>query len=492
MASLKKANERHYIKQQHSIRDAIHLLLSILSECGLHRVPSECFRRAKFNQEDAVKDFWKLTFHIMQAIRFLEGDTCVGTLNTIMFHSITEMNFPLAQAMLRQYLFDLGYERMNFFVDVDCIGSRELLLAFAWVLSRTRFFSKLAEHFLMVARNINIPLKPTAKHLLEQVIEENRRISSEVDDVMDKINSAQSDVNCHTETVHKLIWLRGCLNCKWKSLQRSCLAYQTLADKIHKFTSNNSLPRKKEGKRGHLSVHETFLLRFPNQMKVYLSKLTTCVKVLQKLVLWEDCESLFWQWMESVVDLIDEEQEKSKQEIGKPKAQLEDVKGLASMMGKLKDEFEGLIEKNRPHLDRLDCVWKHKSRILPHKDTNREEHCIREQLQFEYPLFLPSYNHTLHATSMLEQLYPIESTTYTHVGSVPCKRTFFTSVQLQQEAEARLVEGLHHHLEAITCELRVVKDVIHEKKSRIRDWLESLEQNLPDTLCKIEPNIILV
>lgn len=488
-----RTEPRH--KQQPSIRDTIHLLLSLLSECGVPKVASECFRRAKFNQEDATLDLWQLTFHTMQIILFFDHESCGDGLDTITFHSVTTSSLPKIRTIMRRYLFDLGYEREEYYAPVNTVGSCELLLAFAWLLNRTKFFAKLSKH-LMTANRTRIPLKPTTKYLTEHVIEENRAMGYELEQVMAAFREKGDNPfpGNHMEALHKLIWLKGRLDSKWKAVQRLCLVHQTLADKIHKSTCiNSSTSRRLEGSKGHLSMYEVFLLRYPNQMKVYLAKLGQCVSMLQKLIQWQDCEPLFWQWMESILDL---QEEKSKElnhdeddDDIQPEALFEDV---VSKVRQLQGEFEESMKRKRTLIDRIDYVWKHKSRMLHHKDINSKLHCIKKQLQFEYPIIstVPT-SQTALVSSTVEQICSIDSPMYAPVQPVARhsrRQPFPMPVQLQQETNTRLIQALHEHLNLVTRELEVLEGAIKESKSSIRNCLESLEKRLPSAFCKIELN----
>lgn len=502
MAATRKATEQSKHKQEQSIRDTIRLLLSLLGECGVPKIASECFRGAKFDQEDAVADLWGLTFHVMQAVLFLDSDWCGDSLNRITYYSITPSNLPTAQAILRHYLFELGYEREKFYLPVDTIGSREVLLAFSWLLNRTNFFAKLSRHFLEVAKGTQIPLKPSADPLVEQVMEENRVMEYELEKLMMIFReaatypSASLSIGPYTEALHKLVWLKGLLDSKWRSVQRVCLAHQKLVDKIHRSTHINSPVSSPCGNiKGHLSIHEVFLLRYPNQMKVHLSKLRHSVDILQKLIQWQDCEPLFWQWMESVLDLLEErgnEKEPNQDTDGGGMAAkvnpLEDVEVAVVRAQKLQEEFEGLLKKIKPLLNRVEHAWKHKSRTH-HTNLKKELQSIRQQLQFEYPILSLSANPTAHVYSVVEKVNPMDSPVFVPAQTVTRypHRTFQNSTQLQQDSR---VHALHERLEAVTQELGMLEKEIEKRKLEIRNCLESLEKKLPDSLCKIN-NIIV-
>lgn len=472
-------------KQQQSIRDTIHLLLSLLNECGVPRVASECFRRAKFNQE-GVMDLWRLTFHTMQAVTFLDSDMCGGNLHEVVYHSITASNVRTVQMILRRYLFELGYHREEFYTPLgNGVPSREVLLAFGWLLHGTAFFAKLRSHFLMVATSHRIPTKRSYQYLIEHVIEENRVMGSEVEGIMTELRKSgkNSSSTCAcVEALQKLVWFKGSLDCKWRAVQRVCLAHRVLSDKIHRCTSvTSSISRTAKG---YLSPHEVFLLRYPDQMKAYLSQLRQCIRILEKLIQWEDCKPLFWQWMESILDLQEEERGKSLNQDEEKERTIPEYDNLQSTVCQLQEELEGLLLRNKPHTDRMGHVWANKSSILPHKDLYGRLQKVRNQLRFEYPIAVPPSNQTALVTLTVEQIEPIDKPVYAPVHTI-VRKTGGTSVPLHSD-DARLVSSLSKHLQTVSQELQELDGEIGWRKREIRNALESLEKTLPAAVCKMD------
>lgn len=488
-SSWKKGKPEHQHKQQQSIRDTIHLLLSLLSECGMPRVPSECFRRAKYNRSDAAEDLGKLTFYLMQALMVLDGNMCDGNMNTIAYLPITASNLSKVQTILRHYMLELGYEREAFYL--PNVGSQEMLLAFAWLLHRSFFFAKLSSHFLTLASTSEIPLKSASKHLIEHVLEENRVMGCELESIMAQFKSPDTQTDSCIEALHKLVWFKGKLETKLKSVQGLCSAYHSMADKIHKSTCMNSSLSMDAGK-GHLSTHEVFLLRYPTQMKSYLAKLKRCVSVLQKVIQWQNCESLFWQWMESILDMQEEEKEKKSGEDGDVEVyERIDVPTLTATVKKQQEEFEDLLARSKHRIDRVEHVWSHKSQILHHKDVNSKLHHLRNQLQFEYPITVQRTNRTALVSSTVELVKSIDCPMYAHVQTIVERPRHMlpTPVQLQQQdSSTKHIQALENRLKTILNEVAVLDRAIKVKKTEMKDAVESLEKCLPTSVCKIESN----
>ena len=486
-----KTGSQRESRQQQSIRDTIHLLLSLLSECGVPKVHSECFRRAKYNRGEATEDLWKLTFHVMQAVMVLDGDMCDGNMNTITYLPITASNLPKVQTILRHYmLVELGYEREEFYQPT--VGSQEMLLAFGWLLNRSSFFGKLSRHFLTIANTAEIPLRSASKHLIEHVLEENRVMGCELESIMAPFkpdyDTSQRD-SC-MEVLQKLAWFRGKLDTKLKSVQGLCSAYHSMADKIHKSTMN---PRVHGTVKGHLSTHEVFLLRYPTQMKSYLSKLKWCVRVLQKVAQWQNQESLFWQWMESILDMQEQEKVRNSsqdnEESGDGEGEVTgvhvDVPILTAIVQKQLEEFEDLLARSKHRIDRVEHVWSHKSKILHHKEVNSKLHLVRNQLQFEYPITVEPTNRTALVSSTVELIQSIDCPMYTPVEAIVQKPRHVLSTAIEDPDTPR-IQPLDKRLKTILEEVAALDRAIKVKKGEIKDTLQAMEKRLPASICKIE------
>lgn len=509
-------------KQQRStrnIRSTIHILLSILSECGVPRVPTECLRQAKFNQKEAVGDIWSLIFHILQVIQYLEighheENSSGGTLDSIPFHPITHSNLEVVQMIVRRYLSQQGYGREEFYAtSAEKVGSRELLFALAWLIHRKSFFAKLTVHFLTVAKTTQYPLKPTVKSLLvEQTAREVQNFRSELARISHTfgssgwISTTALSSEAYTEALHKLVWLRGRLNRTQNSVESLCAAYQTVAHKIQHASTVTS-PSLQQGKKKALSLHQVFLLRYPSQLKAHLDKMEQCVNMLQKLLEWQQYEPLFWKWMESVLDVMLQEAVRKESKSTATSSQgvtavttaskpsktevLEDLGTLASKVESLRSKFERLMESRGPHFDKARRVWTRRCKVVPKRDIETKEELTKRQLELEYPMLTlttPTNQGMSVVSSMMEQISEGDAMGYLPVCKSP--QVFLVSAKREQEVVSKHVRVLQDRLKAVTREVRTLEEKIIDKRLEIRTSLEALEQKLPSTLCKIESNSV--
>ncbi|NWW48279.1 TEDC1 protein, partial [Pedionomus torquatus] len=172
-------------------------------------------------------------------------------------------------------------------------GSRELLLAFSWLLHRIS--------------------------LLEQLLAWNRVKTGDETSVCtcedDLLNSQKSTTEVAPEygledrvDVRYLQWLNGKLRFQWQSLHAQHQEQCKLLHKIHLFTSGSHMDQIL----GHFSVTETDLVRQPENYSQLLQLLESETMQLEAFLEWKQLEPVYWQWMETVLDNMAEEGNTSK------------------------------------------------------------------------------------------------------------------------------------------------------------------------------------
>ncbi|NXL89606.1 TEDC1 protein, partial [Alectura lathami] len=167
-------------------------------------------------------------------------------------------------------------------------GSRELLLAFSWLLHRVG--------------------------LLERLLVRNRVKAGDETSVC----TCEDDLSCSEEDtteaapehglegrvdVRYLQWLNGRLRFQWRSLHAQHQELCKLLHKIHLFTNGSHMDQLL----GHFSVTETDLTRQPENYKQLLQHLESETMQLEAFLEWKQLEPVYWQWMETVLDNMDEE-----------------------------------------------------------------------------------------------------------------------------------------------------------------------------------------
>uniref|UniRef100_A0A8C3SD43 Tubulin epsilon and delta complex 1 n=1 Tax=Chelydra serpentina TaxID=8475 RepID=A0A8C3SD43_CHESE len=209
------------------------------------RPAPETFRLAKFNRPEAVRAGEAGT------------DPPDGYCTQIRF----------VKSVLRYH----GYGRPEFYQlpSDGSQGSRELLLAFSWLLNRI--------------------------NLLEQLLTANRvKIGDEASVcTVSRFFCLSSPSHQLDVDVRYLQWLNGRLRFKWRSLHVDRQEQCKLLHKIHSYTSGCHMDQTI----GHFSVTETDLIRQPDSYKQLLQLLESETSRLEAFLEWKQLEPVYWHWM---------------------------------------------------------------------------------------------------------------------------------------------------------------------------------------------------
>ncbi|KAM9379113.1 tubulin epsilon and delta complex protein 1 [Phaethornis superciliosus] len=240
------------------------------------RPSPDTLRCARFDRPQASLVFWRLLYALLKQLqggKWTEADTID---NQIRF--------------VKSSLWYHGYGRAELYQlpSDGSAGSRELLLAFSWMLHRLS--------------------------LLEQLLAQNRVKTGDETSVCtceDELSNSQKGT---TESapeyglgdkidVRYLQWLNGRLRFQWQSLHAQHQEQCKLLHKIHLFTSGSHMDQSL----GHFSVTETDLVRQPENYKQLLQLLESETMQLEAFLEWKQLEAVYWQWMETVLDNMTEE-----------------------------------------------------------------------------------------------------------------------------------------------------------------------------------------
>ncbi|XP_055969657.1 tubulin epsilon and delta complex protein 1 [Sorex fumeus] len=223
----------------------------------------EIFRRAKFDRPEAAPALWRLLADV------LSPHPAPGSSPPL------EAQARLAKAALRSR----GYPRraLALLPEDGSQGSRELLLALAWLLARGPLLQQLLERSRLrlgdelCVCQCEAPARPGPP-----------APSVDADGPVD---------------IRQLQWLMGKLRFRWRSLFSMQQEQCALLAKIHSYT------RGCHGDRvlGHLSVTETELLRDPRHGQQLLQSLEQENMRLEAAVAWRRHQLVFWQWADTVL-----------------------------------------------------------------------------------------------------------------------------------------------------------------------------------------------
>ncbi|NXL33331.1 TEDC1 protein, partial [Glaucidium brasilianum] len=240
------------------------------------RPAPDTLRCARFDRPQASLDFWRLLYALLKQIHGDKWTQSDAIDNQISF--------------VKSVLWYHGYDRPELYQlpSDGSAGSRELLLAFSWLLHRLSLLEQLlARNRVETGDQTSVctceaDLPNSQKGMTERAPE--YRLEDRVD-------------------VRYLQWLNGRLRFQWRSLHAQHQELCKLLHKIHLFTSGSHMDQIL----GHFSVTETDLVRQPENYKQLLQLLESETMQLEAFLEWKQLEPVYWQWMETVLDNMAEE-----------------------------------------------------------------------------------------------------------------------------------------------------------------------------------------
>ncbi|XP_013923195.1 PREDICTED: uncharacterized protein C14orf80 homolog [Thamnophis sirtalis] len=245
-----------------------------LSLPGSHVSP-ETFRQAKFDQPQASLTFWKLLYHLLNHIH---GGGQIKSADTG-----TQVRFVKYAAL------SYGYRRLKFYqLPADgSEASRELLLALSWFLCRIALMEKLLilNRFKLWDEAKVCMCNPPLKYP-----QDGKSLFSKPH------IKGQKDVQY-------LQWLNGRLKLQWRSYHSDQEEQCKLLHKVHSYTIGSHIDPVID----HFSVIEVDVGRQAERYKQLLRFVESDCSRLEAFLKWKPMESLYWHWMETVLDMVIED-----------------------------------------------------------------------------------------------------------------------------------------------------------------------------------------
>ncbi|NXG48339.1 TEDC1 protein, partial [Psilopogon haemacephalus] len=240
------------------------------------RPAPDTLRRAKFDRPQASLDLWRLLYNLLKQIHGGKRAESDAIDNQIRF--------------VKSALWYHGYGRPELY-RLPCdgsVGSRELLLAFSWLLHRLSLVEKL------LARNRVKTGDEISVCTCEDDLPNSQKSATEI--------APEYGLEDRVD-VRYLQWLNGRLRFQWQSLHAQQQEQCKLLHKIHLLTSGSHVDQNLR----HLSVTEMDLVRQPEKCNQLLQLLESETMQLEAFLEWKKLEPVYWQWMETVLDSVAEE-----------------------------------------------------------------------------------------------------------------------------------------------------------------------------------------
>uniref|UniRef100_A0A8D0EQ19 Tubulin epsilon and delta complex 1 n=1 Tax=Strix occidentalis caurina TaxID=311401 RepID=A0A8D0EQ19_STROC len=200
--------------------------------------------------------------------------SCYVLFSIVFFFSDNQIRF------VKSALWYHGYDRPELYrlPSDGSAGSRELLLAFSWLLHRLSLLEQL------LARNRVKTGDETSVCTCEDDLPNSQKGTTEI--------APEYGLEDGVD-VRYLQWLNGRLRFQWRSLHAQHQELCKLLHKIHLFTSGSHMDQIL----GHFSVTETDLVRQPENYKQLLQLLESETMQLEAFLEWKQLEPVYWQWM---------------------------------------------------------------------------------------------------------------------------------------------------------------------------------------------------
>lgn len=337
-------------------KKTICLLTKILRNHGISHCSAETFRLAKHNQTEAIVPMWNVLKDIIGTI---SQQHCKEK----PFYQLEEHNIECASHLHHQFtpqqqlvsyvqqeFYKLGYMSLDFYQLSSnhnaSSGSRDLLLAFGWLLCRIDFFGTLLKR-MSFPENLALELTDT-----------NVLISN---GGMQKCPPTWNIVDC----VKHLTLVHGKLMLTCRHLHALQKEQNRLMHKLHLSTQGISL----QPGLNHLTRTEAKHLRSQTEEKL-TSQFENLNSKIEDILNWKKSENVFWKWMESVIALKTLDSEKVISQSNSDENNLKSLGLCIPMSDKLclqeakKKLNETLIQYDQ-YVNRLDELWHKKQPTFP-------------------------------------------------------------------------------------------------------------------------------
>ncbi|XP_067947857.1 tubulin epsilon and delta complex protein 1-like [Watersipora subatra] len=259
------------------IKETIELLTRVLRYNGMSKIKSEVFRQAKFDKPEATNSMWKLLFEVIYYLKHRK-------IEDITIRAYSELSqaevcmYVKTEMKMRGFVSRSFHELPNDMSE----GSRELLLAFGWLMCRSGLVEIFMEQCCTFLDGLSV--------------------EGDLDGLTSPRRKAGSAMNSNGEKCDKvayLIWLNRKLQLSLRNISTLEAQKEKLTHRIHNLTKGVSID---SVIRDHLTVLEVMMLKHPNLLKKNLRLLEADNQRLESLIAWQDHNDNFWKWMESVLD----------------------------------------------------------------------------------------------------------------------------------------------------------------------------------------------
>ena len=348
------------------IQDSVQLLCKMFSDCGIPKISPEIFRQAKFDKSEACECLWQFLFHVVTLLEHISCDNIPESY----LHNKGNTRPILCLAKVKMFLHNLGYTRTEFYNATYLSSSRELLLAFGWLLNEVQLLTMMRAYHLKQAHVQGVDLS-TGYHLVLSLLQD--EILCMEEECID-IDSRLKCGNQISDGIQKLTWLNGRMCMLYRQLSET---YSSLVKLMHKLNRHSYC----ETRGTFVSLYGCYLVMHPHELSRQLKKLEHHSMALQSIIEWQQHDKIFWKWMESVTDAHEKAKTTSKEKDRIKNKLLPSIDSLRDEVNNLYKHLLQLLNEKESQMKSLDQVWESKSVQINAIELKKEMHRIDSELK---------------------------------------------------------------------------------------------------------------
>lgn len=348
------------------IQDTVQLLCKMFTDCGIPKISPEILRQAKFNKPEACECLWRFLFHVVTFLEHVEE-------NILEPYGAGKGNVSpiLCMTKVKIFLYDLGYVRSEFYDTTSLASSRELLLAFGWLLNEVQLLSIMRNYHLEQARVDNIETNSGYHLVISSLLDEVLDMEKECADIDSKLKAGKQLSDC----IQKLTWLNGKICLSYRQLAETYASLLKLINQLDRYSHSDS-------RQSYISLYGWYLLMHPRELSRKLKKLEHHVSALHSIMEWQQHDKIFWKWMESVIDTQRKDKVKLtiEEDNIKSKKNFQSVDLVRSEVDELYKKLSQMLSEKESQIKSINQIWETKSSQIDDIEFKKEMYHINSEL----------------------------------------------------------------------------------------------------------------
>ncbi|XP_069116586.1 tubulin epsilon and delta complex protein 1-like [Argopecten irradians] len=437
------------------VRETIELLTKLLRRNGTSKIKAEVFRLAKFNSDEATVPFWRLLFELLYFMKY-------GVIDDVTIKAYSELTQEELAVYVKKSMQSRGFYSKEFSLlpnDMSS-GSRELLLAFAWLMCKENVIVKFMEQ-------CSSPVDENTLSVYEFDLEENIHSSNYL--------TCSKSLN-PVQKVQHLQLLNGKMRSSLKRLYSLQREKFKLDHKVRECTQGVSLTPSLS----HLTALEVHMLKHPDLLKKVFHLLEKDNERLQILLSWSEQEERFWKWMESVLDL--KMQDSSTGQTTGKMMYYNIPPDSVSSMESARLQLEEAIVKYESIIEQLEDVWESKRSTITEQELDNLLTSINMEISLQRANLALDNTEQVLKTYKDPELFYQRNTTSKKVSNIQVS----ARERSGQGDSADTTTDIRSEIAVLEAQLKRLELETQRKRSHYCSDLDVIASSIPDSIC-IQP-----